>query len=246
MSDPPAACGAFVSLTASVVAPAADGAAAFIAIWARRPISLGAPGPERGGRGSALLSLCVAPSPRRVPADEAAGPRAPLVAARLCRRSPGRGLYRSCGGWSAPAPGAFRFVLRSPLCFGSAARPPHPLGVVRRLPKAGICRACGRGRRQSAAMNTEAKTVANRPRVRYSVLGVVNVTQRQLNMIQSIEQGIQDARRDLKAGDQEHIISAALEAFVSDEVVSMSLSKTAYIAALLIAWKDRGCPDLLT
>lgn len=72
------------------------------------------------------------------------------------------------------------------------------------------------------------------------------MTQRQLNMIQSIEQGIQDARRDLKTGDRENIISDALETFVSDEVTSMSLSKTAYIAALLIAWKDMGCPDLLT
>ena len=72
------------------------------------------------------------------------------------------------------------------------------------------------------------------------------MTQRQLNMVQSVEQGIQSARRDLRTSDRERVIADALEEFVSDAVISMSLERTAYIAALLIAWKDMGCPDLLT
>lgn len=72
------------------------------------------------------------------------------------------------------------------------------------------------------------------------------MTQRQLNMIQSIEQGLQLARDELRGPGAERAIAAALAEFLSDAVVSMSLQKTAYITALLIAWKDRGCPDLLT
>lgn len=80
---------------------------------------------------SVALVRCGAPrlSPAaRRPRGPVAPP--PFVAARLCHPGPGRGLCRSGGGWSAPAPGAFRFVPRSPLCFGSAARPPPPLGSV--------------------------------------------------------------------------------------------------------------------
>lgn len=82
--------------------------------------------------------------------------------------------------------------------------------------------------------------------MRYTDQGGETMTQRQLNMIQAMEQGIQLAREELRGPGAERAIAAALEEFISDEPVSMSLGRTAYITALLIAWKDRGCPDLLT
>ena len=72
------------------------------------------------------------------------------------------------------------------------------------------------------------------------------MTQRQLNMIQAIESGLQQARNELSGPDAEKAIADALEEFVSDKQTSMGLAQTARITALLIAWKDRGCPDLLT
>lgn len=89
------------------------------------PISLGAPGAEQCGRGSALSSKGSPSSPRRVPADEAAGPRVP-PRRRSALSSVGRAgacIAPAGGGRAPPAP--LRWSSRCPpLRLGSARPPP--------------------------------------------------------------------------------------------------------------------------
>lgn len=72
------------------------------------------------------------------------------------------------------------------------------------------------------------------------------MNQRQLNMINAIELGLREAQAQLADPLAEDFMREALEAFVDDSQVSMGLTETARLAALLLAWRDRGCPDLLT
>lgn len=71
------------------------------------------------------------------------------------------------------------------------------------------------------------------------------MNQRQLNMLQAMEEGITQARDDLKGPGAEKALAAALADIADDTPRSMSLAATAYYAAMLMAWKARGCPDLL-
>ena len=72
------------------------------------------------------------------------------------------------------------------------------------------------------------------------------MNQRQLNMLQAIEDGVTQARDELKGPGSAKAIAAALADIVDDTPRSMGLAATAYYAAMLMAWKARGCPDLLT
>lgn len=71
------------------------------------------------------------------------------------------------------------------------------------------------------------------------------MNQRQLNMMQAIEEGITQARDELKGPGSAKAIAAALADIVDDTPRSMGLAATAYYAAMVMAWKERGCPDLL-
>lgn len=72
------------------------------------------------------------------------------------------------------------------------------------------------------------------------------MTQRHLNMIQAIQNGLEDARRDLAGPGSDKVIEQAWEDLISDEPRQLGLAAAAYYAALFIAWKDRGCPDYFT
>ena len=69
------------------------------------------------------------------------------------------------------------------------------------------------------------------------------MTQRQLNMIQAIQNGMEQARKELDGPGSDKVIRAALEDILSDEQRPMGLAAAAYYAAMFIAWKDRGRPD---
>lgn len=80
----------------------------------------------------------------------------------------------------------------------------------------------------------------------YNGCGGDHMNQRQLNMIQAIQDGIEQARKDLSGPAADKVIEAAWEDIMSDEPRSMGLATTAYYAAMFIAWKDRGRPDYFT
>ena len=69
------------------------------------------------------------------------------------------------------------------------------------------------------------------------------MNQRQLNMIQAIQDGLAQARNDLPGPGSDKVIEAAWQDIMSDEPRSMGLAATAYYAAMFIAWKDRGKPN---
>ena len=70
------------------------------------------------------------------------------------------------------------------------------------------------------------------------------MTQRQLNMIQAIQDGIRLARQELTGPGSDRALSVVLDEFLDDGPRTMSLAAAAYYAAMLMAWQDRGCPDL--
>ena len=69
------------------------------------------------------------------------------------------------------------------------------------------------------------------------------MNQRQLNMLQAIQDGLEQARQDLQGPGSDKAIQAALEDICSEEQRSMGLGAAAYYAAMFLAWKDRGRPD---
>ena len=70
------------------------------------------------------------------------------------------------------------------------------------------------------------------------------MNQRQLNMIQACQNGIEQARKDLKCNDPLAIVTQAWEEICDDGKTSMTLAKASYLAAMFIAWKDMGSPDV--
>lgn len=80
----------------------------------------------------------------------------------------------------------------------------------------------------------------------YNGCGGDRMNQRHLNMIQAIQDGIEQARKELSGPAADKVIEAAWEDIMSDEPRSMGLATTAYYAAMFIAWKDRGRPDYFT
>ena len=68
------------------------------------------------------------------------------------------------------------------------------------------------------------------------------MTQRQLNMILAIENGISDALNDLQGPGSNLAIQKAMADLSSDKPRSMGLAATAYYAAMYMAWKERGFP----
>lgn len=70
------------------------------------------------------------------------------------------------------------------------------------------------------------------------------MTQRQLNLLQSIQEGIELARADLKGPGAAALIEEVLQSDLFDEnFKTMSAGRIAYIACMIIAWKDSGSPD---
>ena len=71
------------------------------------------------------------------------------------------------------------------------------------------------------------------------------MTQRQLNMIQSIEDGIKLARDELQGpGSIEHMKRVLREEFFGEEYRPISAGRAAYVACFLIAWEEAGRPPV--
>lgn len=70
------------------------------------------------------------------------------------------------------------------------------------------------------------------------------MTQRQLNMIQGMEEGIEMARRDLRGVGSNLAIAKAMSDICDDKPKSMSLAATAYYTTMYMAWKSGGCLSL--
>lgn len=71
------------------------------------------------------------------------------------------------------------------------------------------------------------------------------MTERQLNMIQAAQDGIELARAEL-SGPGDHrarILSVVRENFLSDSYSQMSIGMAAYLACYVIAWRGIGSPD---
>lgn len=71
------------------------------------------------------------------------------------------------------------------------------------------------------------------------------MTQRQLNLLQSIQDGISLARAELSGpGSDAHLRRVLLEEFSREDYRPLSAGRAAYLACFLIAWSDAGRPDL--
>lgn len=70
------------------------------------------------------------------------------------------------------------------------------------------------------------------------------MTQRQLNMIQAMEEGIFAARGDLRSPGGDQAMIKAMQEMCDNKPRSIGLAATAYYAAMFMAWKERGCPPL--
>lgn len=71
------------------------------------------------------------------------------------------------------------------------------------------------------------------------------MTQRQLNYIQSVEEGIKLAREELSGpGSLAHMKRVLWEEFSREEYRPVSAGRAAYLACFLVAWSDAGRPDL--
>lgn len=70
------------------------------------------------------------------------------------------------------------------------------------------------------------------------------MTQRQLNLMQSIEEGLQLARTDFTGpGGLNKALAVLMDELPSDDYRPYSAGHLAYLAAAYIAWKDAGRPD---
>lgn len=70
------------------------------------------------------------------------------------------------------------------------------------------------------------------------------MTQRQLNMIQAAQDGIELAKSELSAPvSKDKILSVIRENFLSDEYAKLSVGMAAYLACYMIAWRGIGSPD---
>lgn len=70
------------------------------------------------------------------------------------------------------------------------------------------------------------------------------MTQRQLNMIQSAQEGIELARSELTPPVSESRVLAVIrDNILPDGYSSMSVGRAAYLACYIIAWREIGSPD---
>lgn len=70
------------------------------------------------------------------------------------------------------------------------------------------------------------------------------MTQRQLNMIQAMEEGLIAARDDLRGPGAERAMMKAMSEMCDHKPRPMGLALTAYYTAMFMAWKEQGCPPL--
>lgn len=68
------------------------------------------------------------------------------------------------------------------------------------------------------------------------------MTQRQLNMVQAMEEGLVAARDELRGPGADKAMEKALSEMCDSKPRSMGLAATAYYTAMFMAWKERGCP----
>lgn len=71
------------------------------------------------------------------------------------------------------------------------------------------------------------------------------MTPRELYFIRSAATGFRAALADLAGDDGDRILAEAMAAFHEPYDKPLSNRDIAYYAAMLIAWQDRGSPDLL-
>ena len=70
------------------------------------------------------------------------------------------------------------------------------------------------------------------------------MTQRQLNMIQSAQDGIELARSELSGpGSRRRILDVLRTHMIDDTSPKMTVGMAAYLACYVIAWREIGSPD---
>lgn len=70
------------------------------------------------------------------------------------------------------------------------------------------------------------------------------MTQRQLNMIQSAQEGIELARSELSGpGSRRAVLDVLRTHVLCDTSPRMTIGMAAYLACYVIAWREIGSPD---
>ena len=71
------------------------------------------------------------------------------------------------------------------------------------------------------------------------------MTQRQLNLIQSIQDGIKLAQKELNGpGSVAYMKRVLREEFIREDYRPLTAGRAAYIACFLIAWEQAGRPPI--
>ncbi|MBQ9762408.1 MAG: hypothetical protein IJV82_04950, partial [Oscillospiraceae bacterium] len=74
--------------------------------------------------------------------------------------------------------------------------------------------------------------------------GDTQMTQRQLNMTQSIIEGLELARQDFGGpGGHRKMMEVLQDTLYAEDYRAYSVGHLAYLAAAMLAWKDAGSPD---
>lgn len=71
------------------------------------------------------------------------------------------------------------------------------------------------------------------------------MTQRQLNMLQSIQDGLELARSELSGvgGGLPHAMKVIESEVFGEDYRAYSAGHLAYLACMILVWKDAGSPD---
>lgn len=80
----------------------------------------------------------------------------------------------------------------------------------------------------------------------YNGLGGVFVNTSNLYRIQKTAEGFRSALADLSGDDSERKFAEALQQLHEDSNKRLSSLEVGYLAAMLIAWQDRGSPEIWT
>ena len=70
------------------------------------------------------------------------------------------------------------------------------------------------------------------------------MTQRQLNMIKSAQEGLELARSELSGpGSKRKVLEVIREHFLDSDSTRMTVGLAAYLACYVMAWQELGSPD---
>lgn len=71
------------------------------------------------------------------------------------------------------------------------------------------------------------------------------MTKRELDFIHSAVRGLSRARRDLAGPDADSCMADVIEQLYDTHPTPLTNEEIAYMAAMVLAWTDRGSPDLV-